>query len=262
MSDTALVLISAAVAVSITELLSGPLLLRSFINKWATAHWMLAGLTHWRVDKDTWSQRLRIFLNPTPKLTTLCEQIGAQLQLADNPHTSKRVSIDAELFQVATGGGQSALYRLESDQMVAQINAAAEAVLDQPSKRPLLLITFAKLTRDEAQGPPSAVGPIAASKFLKLDSTIAAPEIGSRVAEARHELTLRVQRRLDDLQITTRTHQHVLHQTLHVLTAIGAASVLTMAQRAAVIDLEVLALGGAGGFIAPLIARLLKRGAV
>jgi hypothetical protein len=152
-SDTAVVLIAAAVAVSVTELVCGPFLLRALMNRWAVARWMLAGLVHWHGKDWGWTTRLRVFLNPTPTLRRLCLSIGTQLDdrnIAENPHASrqKRPTIDTELFQVATGGGQSALYRLESDQMTAQINAAAEAVLDQPRKHPLLLITLAKLTRD------------------------------------------------------------------------------------------------------------------
>jgi hypothetical protein len=261
MLDTTLVvLVAAAVALSVVEVIDGPLMLRSLTNQRAVTRWLVAGLRKWGKEPHSMKARFRHFFRPGAILKEKSETIFndlRQFKIA-HPATPKSVekskddSLERQLFALATGGGRAALYRLESDQLAAQVNAATEAMLDRPRRHQLLLIALANIEPTEvltAQDPPS---PPALSQFLQQESTIVSTK-ESVIPEARHELTLRIQRRLDDLQITTRSYQQIVDGVLYV----GVATLT-----AAALEIEpsrIVPLGIMAGFVAPLIGRILPR---
>jgi hypothetical protein len=156
------------------------------------------------------------------------------------------------LFALATGGGRAALYRLESDQLAAQVNAATEAVLDRPRRHQMLLIALANIEPTEVLTAQGSASPPALSQALRQESTIVSTK-ESVIPEARHELTLRIQRRLDDLQITTRRYQQLVDGALYVGVATLASAALEIEPS------RIVPLGIMAGFVAPLIGRALPR---
>lgn len=101
-----------------------------------------------------------------------------------------------QLFELATGGAINAFYDLPSDQLVAQMNAAAQVTLDYPSHRHYYhLLTVIAQGADPVdiqivQSVPSARAVLAVNKSLP-----------SNYSDARTRVSHIIQRNLDGLQI-------------------------------------------------------------
>jgi hypothetical protein len=279
MVDAALVvLLTAAVAFSVIDFVSGPLKLRSLINRRAVLVWLIAGLRRWDGagrPKSIWG-RFNEFLLPGVPLKEQFDKVnkgmaehwenakkelekGEQKQSAGLSSSAGDEDLEQQLLRVATGGSTSACYRLEADQLAAQINAAAETVLDKPSSYQTLLVGLAGLTRNEVEPDLAKVpgrGPVSTSAYLfRATSLPREKEDPDFVLQARHELTLKIQRRLDELQINTRSYQDIASQCGFVIVGVAVAFALVRTRQA--LDI-VITLGVLGGFVAPLLRSIVR----
>jgi hypothetical protein len=73
--------------------------------------------------------------------------------------------------------------------------------------------------------------------------------------QARHELTLKIQRRLDELQINTRSYQDIASQCGFVIVGVAVAFALVRASRTPDVTAT---LGVLGGFVAPLLRSIVR----
>ncbi len=280
MVDAALVtLLAAAVALSVVDFVSGPLKLRSLINRRAVLVWLIAGLRRWdgAAPPKGIGARLNEFLKPWGALEAqfnkVKEDMSEDLEKA-KPELEKSERKDSaglsssgskegperQLLRVATGGSTSACYRLEADQLAAQINAAAETVLDKPSEYQVLLAGLAGLRREEV-APDLAKGlgrgPVSTSAYLFRTTSLPQKDDPELMLQARHELTLRIQRRLDDLQINTRSYQDIASQIGFLIVGVAVAFSLILISAAPGMPLT---LGLLGGFVAPLLRAIVRGG--
>lgn len=269
MVDTAIVvLLAAAVALSVVDLISGPFKLRALINRRAVLLWLIAGLRRWNGARppDSIGPRLKEFLSPWDALGEQVNIVKRGMSdhlmqagkegFKDLSSSDDVQDLEQQLLRVATGGSTSACYRLEADQLAAQINAAAETVLDKPSTYQVLLAGFAGLTRKDVEPSMKEGGPLSRSAYL-FRTTSLSGEKGDAdlLLQARHELTLQIQRRLDDLQINTRSYQDVASQCGFVIVGIAVSFALVRASRTPNVTFT---LGLLGGFVAPLLRSLVR----
>lgn len=267
MGDTVLIVVlAAAVAFAAVEFVSGPLMVRALVNRGAVLRWLVAGLHTWRGRPTPTWQRIQQFFTPMKNLKFAARRVADALASMsastvgealtpqqEAPWRYSANSLARALIAVATGGSWSAFYRLEGDQLAAQVNAAAEAVLDAPRPHAILLVALAGIRRMELTEPDKK-NPLAA--FLLQDSTVSTSGDDKATAAVRHELTLRIQRRLDHLQITTRSYQQIANQLLCLAAAAGAAYVLV--PEGSVLYSSRVTLGIIAGILAPLTGRLLR----
>lgn len=270
MVNTAIVvLLAAAVALSVVDLVSGPFRLRALINRRAVLLWLIAGLRRWdgASPPNSIGSRFKEFLSPWDALEKQVHIVkggmsghlkkAAENELKDLSSSDNVQDLEQQLLRVATGGSLSACYRLEADQLAAQINAAAETVLDKPGTYQVLLAGFAGLTsKDVEPSLQEQSGPLSRSAYL-FRTTSLGGEKGDAdlLLQARHELTLQIQRRLDDLQINTKSYQDIASQCGFVIVGIAVSFALVPANQ----TLDVTFTRGVlGGFVAPLLRSLVR----
>ena len=135
--------------------------------------------------------------------------------------------------------------------------------MDRPGTHQVLLAGLAGLTKkdvEKSQDKPS--GPVAACDYL-FRTTSLGGEKGEAdlLLQARHELTLKIQRRLDDLQINTRSYQDISSQCGFVIVGIAVSFALVRASetldKTITLD-EMITLGIVGGFVAPFLRSLVR----
>ena len=97
--------------------------------------------------------------------------------------------------------------------------------------------------------------------FLRLTSSVTAGPASHSTMAARHEVALRLQRRLDDLQITTKGYQQIVNQLLYLAVSGLTAWMLWWVPNILTWEAAV-AVGVIGGFVAPLVGRVLRYSAI
>jgi hypothetical protein len=162
---------------------------------------------------------------------------GQSLSEADGPR------VEALLVELATGGSEHALYELAIEQLVAQMNAAAQITLDYPKKYSDLLLVLSE----------GADVSDAAIVVNGIPSRKSAPP--AKYLEARNRVGHRIQRNLDAIQIT-------LGSSWKFWMQVTAITLSTLLIEAAVIGLSggakpsilliALPIGIAGGYFAPV----------
>ncbi len=172
--------------------------------------------------------------------------------------SQSRTSPYSVLIDLATGGDEKALFDLPTEQVVAQINAAAQIVLDYPARHSRLLITLAAgvssrdinlLIRGEMDRTK-----------LKLSER---PEDKNRIGllmECRNRVSHRIQRNLDSVQIAMGNRWRWLMQLTAIIFSVFVVEVAVFAavgdviRSDQIVDAALLALIGgiAGGYLAPV----------
>lgn len=170
----------------------------------------------------------------------------------------------ALLVSHATGGNSRALLGLPTPQLVAQINAAAQAVLEDPEAYFSLLATLSqpalpKLRRAIIPGVIPAKPDDHLNDLYKLIG-IPTDEPAEKLAakdrlEARNRIAHRIQRNLDAIQIILTNSATLANQILAILISIALAY---LAAKKTVSDTSAqpyvaLVIGIAAGYIAPLL---------
>ena len=272
------VVAAAAAAFSAAEFVNGPLLFRVLINRRAVSRWLWAGLAPWDEGRRlSWAQRLG--------LSHLDDELLSIGKTVDDRMPSMGVTSYTQdplttLVKLATAERSTALFRLDGDQLAAQINAAAETALDKPQQHRVLLVALAKLGPQETLGTPPKTPPVVPATTPPTTSAatsagmptepplkqfLNAPAIDATTTDtdkkalitSRHDVSIRIQRRLDDLQITTRSYQAIA--TLALCIVASVATIMLIDASAMPMSLR---LGVVGGLIAPLVGRALRQRAI
>jgi hypothetical protein len=145
------------------------------------------------------------------------------------------------LVELATGGQANAFYDLPIEQLVAQVNAAAQVVLDYPKDSESLLIVLSE------GAPPDDVRSI-------LEGTRPATAPSQAYLDARSRVGHRIQRNLDGVQIALGARWKFWMQVASITlsTAVIEAAVLSTPQTTVGAALAALPIGIVGGYLAPV----------
>ncbi len=147
------------------------------------------------------------------------------------------------LAQLATGGQTRALYNLPAEQLVAQMNAAAQAALDYP---PSYLPLLAVLSEGAAIEDVARVTAASGTKGAKAP----APED----LDARNRVGHRIQRNLDGVQIALGDDWTFWMQSVAILLTAGVIEIAVLRAPGASFTtfLVALPIGILGGYLAPV----------
>lgn len=196
-------------------------------------------------------------------------QSGEEATDAELKEEVPRLRDDAftQLILQATAGHSQAFFGLSTSQLVAQINAAAQAALENPEQNSLLLAVLTQSTdpwapllirskkerNDERtsqyMGDLDEVGRYSGS-YPPAES----PELKSYL-DARTRLLHRIQRNLDSMQISLTNDAAWVNQIFAILISLGIAYLIIRTKEASSPSFwwMVLLLGVAGGYAAPLL---------
>jgi hypothetical protein len=168
---------------------------------------------------------------------------------SDNKNLSEVSASKAEMLMVdlATGGAERAFYELAVEQMVAQINAAAQITLDYPRKYSDLLVILCEGAdlNDVATVLAQSLEGARAKKKLTLSANY---------MEARTRIGHRIQRNLDAIQIALGSRWKFWMQIIAITlsTLLLEAAVISVAGSHYGAILMALPIGIAGGYFAPV----------
>ncbi len=124
-----------------------------------------------------------------------------------------------QLIELATGGEAKAFYDLPSDQMVAQMNAAAQIALDYPSVNHYYALLALVSEGADLQDVQKVAGVVSARAAVKKET------LPADYTDARTRVGHRIQRNLDGLQIAMSDRWQWLLQLGAQLLCIGALEV-------------------------------------
>ena len=174
----------------------------------------------------------------------------------------------AQLITQATGGHSRSLFGLPSSQLVAQINAAAQAALENPEPNLALLIVLTQPTEPRVplilrarQAQPdedlaeyledlNEVGVYSGSY-----PTSESPEL-KRYMDARARSANRIQRNLDSMQITLGNDSAIADQIFAIFISICIAYLIVRTEQpnSSIPFLMTIVLGIAGGYAALILS--------
>jgi hypothetical protein len=266
MSEVAIILLAAAAALSAVELIGGPLRGRALINKYAVRRWLLKGLRRWPVPRT--ASRVRYWalktFRPGLALMMAWRQVNGELRKIVGGELPAESSIvgykfDWDLVALATGGDPGAFYRLEADQLAAQVSAAAEVALSRPQSNATLIVALARIKRDEVEPTtpisrtPDGLGDYLRQEHINFETIPKDSKVG--FVAVRRDLTSRIQRRLDELQIKTRSAQEIGDHFGFLIIATAIVADLTGWK---IQPVPWYVLGPVAGFISPLIRRIIR----
>jgi hypothetical protein len=151
-----------------------------------------------------------------------------------------------DLIRQATGGDAKALYALPVERLAGQLNAAAQVVLDYPTRhQPLLHVLAAGADPDDLATLLSA--PPRRAPGVRDEET-------TRFVDARNRVAHHVQRNLDALQISTtfrwQLWLQIVSLAVSVVLAAFASAILFPWEEGAVWWSKVILVGVLGGFFA------------
>ncbi|MGE0563665.1 MAG: hypothetical protein AB7O50_04050 [Pseudolabrys sp.] len=152
------------------------------------------------------------------------------------------------LIELTTGGAERAFYDLPSEQIVAQMNAAAQLVLDYPKKYSDVLVVMA----DGADADDIAA--ILDSSPRGTRSAKSKSERSQEFLEARVRVNHQIQRNLDAIQIALSNSWRFWMQIMSILlsTLIIVLSVMNTGDVRFSTILIAALVGLAGGYLAPV----------
>jgi hypothetical protein len=179
-----------------------------------------------------------------------------------NDWLKKRVGTDAkigkeaeiDLIRLATDGNDKAFYDLPIEQLCGQMNAAAQAVLDNPKDHEALLRSLAK--NANAADIKQVMDPPVEIRRSRADLNDAEKMIFDSYVDARNRVTHQVQRAIDALQVSAGFRwKHLLQISSILLSAFIAGMAVFLyggipefsAKLVATLVVAVL-----GGFLAPV----------
>lgn len=148
-----------------------------------------------------------------------------------------------DLINLATGGDARAFYELAAEQLVAQMNAAAQAAVDYPKRHRDLLAML-------SQGVP-----VVDLDLVVFDKTVAGEAPSQQFLDARNRVANRIQRNLDGMQIALSSRWQFWMQiaALTITVIIVELAVLwDPSHRTAGAALLAIPVGIVGGYIAPV----------
>jgi len=149
---------------------------------------------------------------------------------------------EEDLIELATGGDERAFFDLASEQLVAQMNAAAQAALDYPKHHRHLLAMISE-------------GAEVADVELVLNTALSARESPAQAyLDARNRVGNRIQRNLDGMQISLSNRWAFWMQSTALLITIGIIEVAIVGTGNATWAAVALGvpIGIIGGYIAPI----------
>ncbi len=150
-----------------------------------------------------------------------------------------------QLIDLSTGGEEHALFNLPSEQLIAQINAAAQAALDYPQRYAEVLASLSQgADREDVQ--------------QLLDVGSGTGDVDQRVLDARNRVGNRIQRNLDGAQIALKDRWQLIMQLVAMFIAILLLELAVLFSSSGDIAAAVLAIpiGIAGGYLAPVLRDL------
>ena len=162
----------------------------------------------------------------------------------------------AQLVELSTGSEHRAFYDLPSEQLVAQMNAAAQVAFDYPSRYASVLAALSQgadikdvlltLGASTANLPPGAPEPAA--------DPAGDASLQQEIANARNRVGNRIQRNLDGAQIALGNRWQLYMQLSAIVIAIVLLETSVLASSSGDLGAAVLAIpiGIAGGYFAPV----------
>jgi hypothetical protein len=119
--------------------------------------------------------------------------------------------VERQIVELATGGDRDAFYDLPSDQLVAQLNAAAQSALDYPGVKFYYPVVAVLSQGADVADLAQVAGINSARQALMSDPP------NTAYADARTRLAHRIQRNLDGMQISLGDDWQLVMQTLAFL---------------------------------------------
>lgn len=172
----------------------------------------------------------------------------------DEAARGKHEEAERDLIQLATDGYESAFYDLPIEQLCGQMNAAAQAVLDNPRNHVALLLHLARNANPDdiavVISPPEQIrdaranlGPAERSEF-------------DRYVDARNRVTHHIQRAIDALQVSAGFRWKYLLQVSSIILSalIAGLAVFMFSAIEGVLSklVATVAVAILGGFLAPV----------